>query len=391
MEHDQGLFNLAVATNFRSRLSPPLPDGFLGSPITIARVSLTGEQIASSLAPAASGIRVALSQLTPDAMSALLHWMAYELNPQHISIGERQSLITSWQHLDGYGIDFGGGKPPRYVDAVTPSMDGWIQVMEAGPPGVMSEKTGSGSRGRWYDEPVCLSMRLKADVMERLLKDLELQSHNASTSTAHTASPFHLKAGNPAKLIGPAVHGTTGILLSVLEHSFSVKRVVITSSCASVQLTQSTDPRIFSEEDWNEVCIVEVKEKGRDTSKTLAERAAWEFYEQKKSESVGGWYDVVVKGKKDNDTLANLGACYVDVRDFAFANALAVTKPEAAGNRILISARPFKWQDFVLVAHRLYPQLPAGNTAYDPAKATHHVQYMPDKQQRLLARALPND
>ncbi|KAI0807632.1 NAD(P)-binding protein [Fomes fomentarius] len=238
---------------------------------------------------------------------------------------------------------------------------------------------------------------------------------------AHTASPFHFKADDPAELIGPAVHGTTGILLSVLKHGSSVKRVVITSSCASVQLTQSTDPRIFSEEDWNEACIAEVKEKGRDASapikyyasKTLAERAAWEFYEQKKSEvawdlvvvnpayvygpfihevdrpenlneSVGGWYDTVVKGKKDNDTLANLGACYVDVRDFALAHALAVTKPEAAGNRILISARPFKWQDFVMVAHRLYPQLPAGNTAYDPAKATHYIQYMPDKQQRLL-------
>ncbi|KAI0807633.1 hypothetical protein C8Q74DRAFT_1228419, partial [Fomes fomentarius] len=141
--HDQGLFNLAVATNFRSRLSPPLPDGFLGSPITLANVSLTGEQIASTLAPAASGI-------------------------------QRQSLVKSWQHLNAYGMDFGGGKPPRYVDAVTPSVDGWIQVMEAGPPGVMSEKTGSGS---WYDEPVCLSVRLKADVMERLLKDLELQKY----------------------------------------------------------------------------------------------------------------------------------------------------------------------------------------------------------------------
>ncbi|KAI0767622.1 transferase family-domain-containing protein [Fomes fomentarius] len=179
MEHDQGLVNLAVTIGVRSRLSPPLPDAFLGSPITLARVSLTGEQIASSLAPAASGIRVALSQFTPDAISALLHQMAYEINPQRIwraFLGERHSIVTSWQNLDAYGVDFGGGTPPRYVDAVMPSMDGCIHVMEAGPPTVVSSEKTGGS-GRWYNEPVCLSVHLKADVMERLLKDPELRKY----------------------------------------------------------------------------------------------------------------------------------------------------------------------------------------------------------------------
>ena len=37
---------------------------------------------------------------------------------------------------------------------------------------------------------------------------------------------------------------------------------------------------------------------------------------------------------------------YVDVRDLALAHALAVTKPEAAGNRIIVSVGPYKWQDF---------------------------------------------
>ncbi len=81
----------------------------------------------------------------------------------------------------------------------------------------------------------------------------------------HTASPYNLKADDPAELIGPAVHGTTGILLSALKHGSSVKRVVITSSCASVA-TPTTNPRIFSEEDWNEASVAEVKEKGRDAS-----------------------------------------------------------------------------------------------------------------------------
>lgn len=37
---------------------------------------------------------------------------------------------------------------------------------------------------------------------------------------------------------------------------------------------------------------------------------------------------------------------YVDVRDIAHAHVLALQKPEAGGNRFIIAAGPFKWQDF---------------------------------------------
>lgn len=59
----------------------------------------------------------------------------------------------------------------------------------------------------------------------------------------------------------------------------SVKRVVVTSSCAAV-LNISTTPQLLSELDWNDQAVQEVEEKGREasagakyrTSKTLAER-----------------------------------------------------------------------------------------------------------------------
>ena len=109
-------------------------------------------------------------------------------------------------------------------------------------------------------------------------------------------------------------------------------------------LTPTTEPRVFSEEDWNEASIAEVKEKGRAASnpgkyrasKTLAERAAWEFWNKHKSqvqwdlvvvnppfvfgpflhevdkpenlnESARDWYDTVVKRTKDNDALVTIG------------------------------------------------------------------------------------
>ncbi|CDO69083.1 hypothetical protein BN946_scf184992.g32 [Trametes cinnabarina] len=236
----------------------------------------------------------------------------------------------------------------------------------------------------------------------------------------HTASPFYLKAVDPEEVIVPAVHGTTSVLKSAQKYGTSVKRVVITSSTAAV-LTPASEPHVFSEADWNEASIQEVKEKGRDAggaakyraSKTLAERAAWEFYEKNKAslswdlvvlnppfvfgpvihavdvpenlnESARQWYFNVVKGKLDNDALVNDGSSYVDVRDLALAHTLAIQKPPVAGERIIVSASTYKWQDFVSAAHHLDSRIPAGNTSYDPAKAVHLIRYSPDKERRLL-------
>ena len=166
---------------------------------------------------------------------------------------------------------------------------------------------------------------------------------------AHTASPFHFKVVEPEELVVPAVHGTTGVLASALKNAPSVKRIVITSSVAAV-VTPSPNPSTFSEEDWNEDSIVEIKEKGKDASaiakyrasKTLAERAAWDFWNGHKkevgwdlvvlnpplvlgpflhevdkpedlNESVRMFYNSVVKGAMDNNTLANAGyvSCYL--------------------------------------------------------------------------------
>jgi nucleoside-diphosphate-sugar epimerase len=53
-----------------------------------------------------------------------------------------------------------------------------------------------------------------------------------------------------------------------------VKRVVITSSVAAIMVTEGHVPKeIFTEEDWSHVPSCGAYEK----SKTLAEKAAWEF------------------------------------------------------------------------------------------------------------------
>ena len=70
---------------------------------------------------------------------------------------------------------------------------------------------------------------------------------------------------NEKELMRPAIVGTESVLSAALREP-AVRRIVITSSCAAV-LTPAPDPRTFSEENWNEASIVEVKEKGKDISK----------------------------------------------------------------------------------------------------------------------------
>ena len=49
---------------------------------------------------------------------------------------------------------------------------------------------------------------------------------------------------------------------------------------------------------------------------------------------------------RDAETSFAASGGWIDVRDIALAHVLAVQKPEAGGERIIISAGDFVWQDF---------------------------------------------
>ncbi|KZT25504.1 D-lactaldehyde dehydrogenase [Neolentinus lepideus HHB14362 ss-1] len=198
----------------------------------------------------------------------------------------------------------------------------------------------------------------------------------------HTASPFHFKASHPDELLGPAVKGTVGVLQSALKFGTDVKRVVVTSSCAAV-LQVVGDPKVFSKSNWNEQSIKAVEEKGKDAhpgdwyraSKTLAEKAAWDFVAKNKASiqwdlvvlnppyvfgpviheisspdqlntSMDEIYSTLLKHSKDDQTLASLGNAWIDVRDLARAHVLAIQREQAGGNRFIVCAGSYKWQDF---------------------------------------------
>jgi dihydroflavonol-4-reductase len=68
----------------------------------------------------------------------------------------------------------------------------------------------------------------------------------------HTASPFFLEQnGDPDEVfIRPAVQGTENVLNAVAKAG-SVKRVVLTSSCAAVYGYNADKDGAYTEEDWN--------------------------------------------------------------------------------------------------------------------------------------------
>ncbi|EJU00055.1 NADP-binding protein [Dacryopinax primogenitus] len=85
-------------------------------------------------------------------------------------------------------------------------------------------------------------------------------------------------------IVKPSIVMTENILNSTLKYGTDVRRLTITSS--AVALLQPQEPGYtYTDKDWNEYAIQEMKEKGDKSAyhipyfaaKTMAERAAWEF------------------------------------------------------------------------------------------------------------------
>ncbi|KAK0460538.1 D-lactaldehyde dehydrogenase [Desarmillaria tabescens] len=238
----------------------------------------------------------------------------------------------------------------------------------------------------------------------------------------HTASPVQLNLDDPQELIAPAVKGVVGMLTSAAKYGSSVRRIVVTSSCAAI-LRSEPGTITLSEADWNEQSPKEIGEKGRDASplvkyrasKALAEKAAWSFYEGHKSEfswdltvinppgvfgpfihdvptlnalnaSAKLWYDNVVQenmgGLSPDAILTQPGHGWVDVRDLAEAHVRALEVEAAGGQRIIVSAGSCVWQDCIIAAQsvstsRTLPKPVPGDVKYA-------VIFDTSKEKRLL-------
>lgn len=174
----------------------------------------------------------------------------------------------------------------------------------------------------------------------------------------HTASPYTLDVKDPQKeLIDPALKGTQNVL-NQASKTASVKRVVVTSSCAAIYSDaidcEKAPNGILNETIWNTTSSL--KHQPYSYSKTLAEKEAWRI-----SENQTQWDLVVVNPcgvfgpalNASNSTsestnimkqmadgtmkmgVPNIGIGLVDVRDLAEAHYQTGFKPEANGRNII--------------------------------------------------------
>lgn len=173
----------------------------------------------------------------------------------------------------------------------------------------------------------------------------------------HTASPFINDVKDPQKdLIDPAVKGTTNVLETANQVS-SVKRVVVTSSCAAIYADaidcQKGPNGMLTEEMWNTTSSLEYQP--YSYSKTLAEKKAWEIANQQSQWDLVTINPSFVMGPalnpKTNTSeslnvlkqmgdgtfksgLPKMGVGVVDVRDVGEAHFLAGMTPSAKGRYI---------------------------------------------------------
>ncbi|KAI2623677.1 transferase [Xylaria nigripes] len=165
MENFHGQVYMNIALGLRSRVSQPLPDNFMGSPMLIAYVTKSGNDlVTATIGDIAGSIRETISRFTPLAISDHLYDAAHEASPQRIRqmfFGSRHVTVTSWVRAQAYEVDFCGTGQVRYVQSQMPPVDGILQLTDIG---------GTGD----FDVSLCLSK----DAMERLLSDSMLRAYD---------------------------------------------------------------------------------------------------------------------------------------------------------------------------------------------------------------------
>ena len=173
----------------------------------------------------------------------------------------------------------------------------------------------------------------------------------------HVASPFpQALPKHEDEIIVPARDGALRVLKAARDAG--VKRVVLTSSFAAIGYGQAPKNRPFNEEDWTDPNGDDVRAYVK--SKTLAERAAWDFIAREGGALelsvvnpvgvfgpvLGPDYStsILLVQRLMDGAMPGLPRLYfgcVDVRDVADLHVRCMTDPAAKGERFLALAGEF--------------------------------------------------
>ena len=233
-----------------------------------------------------------------------------------------------------------------------------------------------------------LDFSIVEDIAKEGAFDKTVISDPPFEAVIHTASPFHFNTEDVQKdLLDPAIIGTTGILKSIKKSAPTVKRVVVTSSFASiVNGNKGTWPEhTYDEADWNPITKEDAPKNaanGYRASKTFAERAAWDFIEQESPNftlatmcpplvlgpivhylnsldalnTSNQRIQDLIQGKNHEQLPPGNPFIWVDVRDLALAHVLAMEKDAAANKRFFITEGYFSNKQILEIIRKDFPQ-----------------------------------
>jgi nucleoside-diphosphate-sugar epimerase len=185
----------------------------------------------------------------------------------------------------------------------------------------------------------------------------------------HVASPIPVdKPKDPNEVILPAKEGTLNALTAAKEQG--IKRVVLTSSAAAMMFGHKDKDREFTEQDWTNLAVPNLP--AYFQSKTIAERAAWDFVKDSEINLSTINPGIVFGPALGKDCCSSLhilsdilrgkfplipkiGFELVDVRDVATLHRLAYESPDAIGQRFLCANGFMSLKEVVQLLNKEFP------------------------------------
>lgn len=197
-----------------------------------------------------------------------------------------------------------------------------------------------------------------------------------ATYVIHPASPTPtLDFKDEDEMLRPAIEGVLRVMRAARDAS--VKRVVLTSAYGAIFAGHKKRKTPYTEADWSDLSVKKIHPYQK--SKTLSEQAAWNFI---KTEGNGLELAVInpvavmgpvlsadyshsniqiqqlLEGK--TPAVPKVDSGYVDVRDVASLHLLAMTSPQANGERFLASTgETLSMLDVADILRKNFPQFAA--------------------------------
>lgn len=198
-------------------------------------------------------------------------------------------------------------------------------------------------------DPAALD-RLSFVALDLTRDDGWAEAMSSADALLHTASPFPMASPRDENdIIRPAVDGTLRALRAA--HAAGVRRVVLTSSVVAIEAKAKRGA--YAEEDWSDTD--HSKSSAYYKSKTLAERAAWDFVDAHSEMQLTTINPSLVLGSPmdshygtslalierilggKDPMVPDIGFGVVDVADVSAMHIASLERPESAGHRFIAS------------------------------------------------------